>query len=337
MNDETRGMLDCRAPKLTGSCTVLAGLLTASLSFAQGTIPSGPQAANLPPPPQESSTPPRTESTPSDTSIWERATIDVNLGTPKLASGEFKLIGDATLGYAADKFGIVASGSMFFYDLENSAGLVQTERRGGSGEAWFVTGDERETFRLELRGTGGGMYYETDRFQGAYFFNEGSQMGYGTLSVGLRLRPDPTFHLQALLGGGVLWERYDYLTTDPASQKMLADTDTLSFRMDGRLHAHWQFLPGILSARVVGNGARFSLTRTNSSWSVGAPAFANDVSKFHQLELRGRLSVELDVAAFIGLIPFLYGAVDHISASGDAGSKFITVPSGGVGLNKPFW
>jgi len=240
-------------------------------------------------------------------------------------------------GYSAENFGVIARGSLFYYDVKTPTGFTQTVRDEVSGEAWYVSGKLQDKLRLELRGSGGASLYDTDYLANNNFYNPSSTMGRGMLHAGVRLMPDPTLNFQVLVGGGAQMESYNYLSTDPADKNWTTDSDSWSFRGEGRLMAHWAFLPGILSTRLRGDGAYFSITRTDSYIGRQVVVASSQTFTFHQLELRGRLSVEIDAAALFGILPFVYGGIDHISMSADSGSSSLTVPSAGVGLNKPVW
>lgn len=320
-----------------GSSAVVC-LLVAVQADAQGAPPAPPPPGT----PAPQGTPaPGTSPSPKRPSLWERISLDVDVGVPKLATDEFKAIGDATAGFAHDSFGVIAHGSLFYYSMDKANASVDTTRADYGGEAWYVTGRPEDRVGFELRLIGGGLYYESDFLpkvaSAGYYHNEDSWMGRGTLMAGVKARPASTLLTEALVGGGFLYESYGYFKVDPKDPSIFSDTTNMSFRGDARLLAHWRFLPDIVSTRLRAEGAMFQLTRETESYTLGDKAKAAESSSLRQIEFRARLSVELDAAAFVGILPFVFGGLDYIGASANGSSSSITIPSAGIGLNKPVW
>lgn len=272
--------------------------------------------------------------------------IDANAGVPRLKSGDFRVAGDATLGYATPKFGVVGNGFISYFDVESGVQRSDFLRTGGGGEAWLLTGSASDSFNFELRGSGGGYLYSSQAILTGASANleEDSVFGRGSLLVGLKARSGDRFRAELLLGGGGQFEWYIREDTPNSTGGSVSfsqdEQQTLSFRGEGRLALRWRFVPDTLGMRLKASGQTFSLTRTAEGLQVksgtggGTVAQTIETFEFRQTEFSTRLFLDIEAASFGGITPGAFGGFDALSISGTAGSTSSFIPLGGVGLFK---
>jgi hypothetical protein len=271
---------------------------------------------------------------------WAPVVLDASLGVPKLKNDDFALVGDATLGYSTPQIGLVGRGSLRVFNIVMPDTQWDTFRSGGSGEAWYVTGDETSGGRFEVRVSGGGSVFDstTTKSQAGqfrYLRDENSVLGRGSMLLGGRVKAGNTFSASALLGGGFQYEWYDSTTKDGVSDTLLSDTTDTSFQAQGRLRLRWAFIPQTLALRTYADGSYFQLTRDNSFIVANSsPTITSTQSTVKTLDVTSRLFIDLDALSLFDIAPALFGGIDYLGLSTDGGSTSVLVPSAGIGIFK---
>jgi hypothetical protein len=264
--------------------------------------------------------------------------LEANAGVPKLKSNDFRLLGDATLGYSSEKLGAIAHGSFGYYDFESGTAISDTTRVEGSAEGWFVSGAQRDALRFEVRAAGGFARYDTTyagTVSATALQDQTSDMGRGSLLIGGRAHGRSTA-LLVLLGGGIQIE--DYSTVAVTNTVSLEDTTTTTFRGEARVEGRWTVAPGAFSLRGRFHVTRFGIHRASEAIQVGgAVTTSSAVIDKTQLELSSRLFGEIDAARFLGIVPAVFAGLDLVQVTGGGESTSVTVPMGGIGLIKPVW
>ena len=67
--------------------------------------------------------------------------VDVSAGLPQIASDEFQLVGDLTLGYSAENIGVIGSAGLSVYDFKRDIAISKNRVVRGQLEGWYLTGD----------------------------------------------------------------------------------------------------------------------------------------------------------------------------------------------------
>ena len=132
---------------------------------------------------------------------------------------------------------------------------------------------------------------------------------------------------------GLQSEVYDTLTTDPA-QDLLRDVAQTSLRLEGRAVVRWAVLPEQLSLRARALEARFSLTRSGLVVRQTGAVRRSDL-EFVQVDVAGRLFLDVDAITVFGIVPAAFRGLDVVSVDGAAGISGTLVPMFGVGLVEP--
>lgn len=268
---------------------------------------------------------------------------DLNAGAVRLESSDFRLAADARLGYGQGTWGIVASGAAGTYDETSDDAHRETERLTGGGEAWLLLGAPDASARLQLRATGGGAFYrstyEPRTTAAGAWSDQDSWMGRGTLLVGVVWKPSERFLLDALAGGGVQSEWYDYVTVAKAQPVLIDDNLDITARGEARLELVWAAAPSILSLRLRGTASYFKLSRDNEFISAGRGPTSVETSRttYSQLEASGRGFIDIDAAQVVGIRPTLHAGVDYVRLSGEGGDLATLVPVFGAGILHPWW
>jgi len=284
---------------------------------------------------------------------WECATVgrfkpeplvfEANGGVPRLRGDELRIVGDLTLGWKTTAIGLIGRGYISYFDYASVAGATDNTHTGGSIEAWYRSGNDASTVRLELRLAGGIDYYDATFVpSGApavsgYFHDEDSLLARGTLLAGLVVQPNARFFLELLVGGGAQYESYGYLASDPKDPNVLSDTTAVTGRGNGRLLLRWSFWPSILSFRARADGSLFRLTRDVFTVAqMNRPPSAGVTStELTQGETTSRAFLDLDFAKLLGFVPAAWGGVDYVQVSSVAGDTTVTVPAFGIGIVRP--
>lgn len=276
----------------------------------------------------------------------EPLVLEANGGVPRLESDDLRFVGDLTLGWKTESFGVVGRGALSYFDYASATGATDTTRALGALEAWWRSGDDVTALRFELRATAGVDWYDSTYLPtgptttSGYFHDEDSLLARGALLVGLVVQPSARFFLEVLGGGGAQYESYGYLATDPRDPNVLSDTTAVSGRANARLFLRWSFWPSVLGLRVRADGSTFQLTRDVFTVAqIGRPLAAGTTStEVRQLETTSRVFLDLDFAKLLGFVPSAWAGVDlyRISSScRDCGDTAVTVPVLGLGIVRP--
>ncbi len=272
--------------------------------------------------------------------------FELNGGVPEVDFSEQKVVGDASVGYATPKVGLVGRGWVDMYSLDDDKTLNDYTHGGGSVEGWWLPGEAAasEDVRLELRLTGGFDYYDTttvpleDTLSSFYDFD--SRMGRGAGLIGVRRgRPNDRWTLQALVGGGAQYEDPDVTKFTNGSTFALTSQSSLTAHATSRLRVRVRVIPEILGVRVRAEGAYFQITRQQLAVAStsGALTTTSTVEHQRQLEIHGRVFVDADVAALGGFVPAAFGGLDFLGISGSATSTSVAIPVLGLGIVRHGW
>lgn len=268
----------------------------------------------------------------------DRWVVGLNIGVPKLDFDNYKINGDAKLGYNGERFGVVAKGYLSAYDLGSNVLVSETFLGGGSADFW-VTLNPTSNLKWELRGDVGAAVYDTSStpFSSGgtdIFSDENSVMLRGAALAGMRAEW-PTAALGLWLGGGAEGETYDELTVDQAGDSRIKDTSDLHLMLTGRLRAQFPIVENVLGGRVRGDMLRHSITRDSVSLDIGDRTTTPQAATSSVLlEASGRAFVDLSIAEFFGFVPAVEGGVDYFSLADSAGTVATTVPVLGVGIRR---
>lgn len=269
--------------------------------------------------------------------------LEANAGVPRLRGDDTKIVGDLTLGWKTKSLGIVVNGSIGYYDFVAANGSTDSTRARGALEAWWRSGEASSTVRLELRAIGGVDYYDSSYVpkQGAtnagFFHDEDSTLARGALMLGVRIEPSQRLLASVLVGGGIQYESYGYLGTDPKDPNLLFDSTALTGRSQARMLLRWRVLPQFVALRARAEASMFQLTRDIFTVAqIGRPlAVTSTTTSISQLEVSVRSFIDLELARFFGVVPAAWAGFDMVSAKDSAGEVRTTVPVFGVGLVRP--
>jgi hypothetical protein len=268
---------------------------------------------------------------------WSESILfDLNGDLPSLDRGDFRVVGDALLGYNGKRWGITGQGSVAEYDFSVDNQIAETSAFDGGLESGLALGlGETGRTKLELRAFGKGALYDTNHTgAGRSLSDESSVMGRGGLLASLRYQPGERFAGGLWLGGGVQYEVYD--TADFADGSFESNnTETLGLFLNARARLELAIVPRWLVSRLRVDAQRYELTR-----SVLAETFSdNNMSSSSQLsaeqtEIKARLFLDAEVARFGGFVPSVNAGFDSAFFSSDAESYSSFVPVFGVGIRR---
>ena len=260
----------------------------------------------------------------------DRWVVDLNASWPRLASNNFLLNGDLTLGYNGERFGIVARGTALSYDLTTQAGLTQTEQYEGSAEGWFLLPLGSAT-ALDLRGNVGASIFDTTVVQqGSPFGDQTSLMGRAVTVVGLRFQAG---RVAAYLGGGAGFQYEDYsaLNVMTVRRAVLLDQNPWTLRGEGHVKAQWNAIPDILSLRLRADLSYLQITRDDRRVVVGTGSSkTHSVTRSEQTQLVLRGFLDVDALRFFGFLPSLHGGLNYVQVGSDGS----ITPVIGVGIRR---
>jgi hypothetical protein len=268
--------------------------------------------------------------------------LDFELGVPKLESGELRAVGALDAGLAFGAFGGALHASGGYYDFASQTAIADWTRAEGNAEGWWTSGTEASTTRFEVRLSGGGSYYDTT-YTGTTtaFTDETSTMGRGSVLVGADTHPSEAFDGSLLAGGGLQIEDHSELKVPGAASQGVVIDDSLATTLQAsfRLDARWHFVPRTVSLALHTDGIWFAIRRSDDSIRVlsGSTTTTGTVSEYRQLELHGRLALEIDALAFAEVKPGVFGGADAFVLSGNAGTVDTLIPVAGVTLARSLW
>jgi hypothetical protein len=270
--------------------------------------------------------------------------LDGSAGVPRLrSSGNFNVVGDLTLGWAAPRWGVVASGSAHAFALDSADTLSDLDAYSGQVEGWTRFGGERATFELFARF--GASLYDTTFIQvpsGSVTFRDETSVTYeGVLLVGAQLQPADHWFVRVLAGGGVYNEEYNALRIAAGARTRvdggIVDTSRFAGRAEGRVQLRWVTFPGWLSFRLRSEAKFYSLTRSSDVIGIlGVKVTTTSATdSVWQLETSNRLFANAEVLKVMDIVPALFFGLDTLTATVEGASSTNLVPVIGVGLFKP--
>lgn len=268
--------------------------------------------------------------------------VDVSAGLPVLASDEIRLNGDLGLGYETQNWGLVANGSLSYFDVESELGIIENVSAGGGLDAWYVTGAPADLFRFEVRTAfSGGLLDSQDINATTLFADQSSIVGRGNLLLGGRFQW-PRVRLDFLAGGGGQVESINALTVDQTmtangstTNVSIEDTEKFTIQYEGRIQSRIQLVSEILSLRLKLDVKQYEVTRDNQLLSIGLgqmPTQASELQATTYLELRSRLFIDADILSFEGFVPALFVGLDVIEISSELGTTQSNIPVFGIDL-----
>ena len=268
--------------------------------------------------------------------------VDVSAGLPVLASDEIRLNGDLGLGYETQNWGLVANGSLSYFDVESELGIIENVSAGGGLDAWYVTGAAADLFRFEVRTAfSGGLLDSQDINATTLFADQSSIVGRGNLLLGGRFQW-PRVRLDFLAGGGGQVESINALTVDQTmtangstTNVSIEDTEKFTIQYEGRIQSRIQLVSEILSLRLKLDVKQYEVTRDNQLLSIGLgqmPTQASELQATTYLELRSRLFIDADILSFEGFVPALFVGLDVIEISSELGTTQSNIPVFGIDL-----
>lgn len=265
---------------------------------------------------------------------WSESVLfDLNGDIPQLASGAFKLVGDAMLGYNGRSWGVAARGSYAEYDFSTANVISETTAADGTLDTWLVLGST-SAWRFELRFVARAALYDTNK-SNAGFADETSVMGRGALLGSVRYQPNERAAFGLWLGGGAQYESYDngqYVSKTAT----INDTENVGLLLNGRLRAEYAIIPRYVATRVRVDAQRFQLTRQSMNTVAGGGTVVTTGAALTatQLEVHARLFLDAEVARVGGFVPSLNGGFDSITFSSSIESHSAFVPVFGAGVRR---
>lgn len=242
---------------------------------------------------------------------WTKSFIfDANVGALSYEPGDYRLAGDATLGYNGTTWGVVGHGYASDYDLSTEDQLDQTEQRGGRLELWGATRGQHSPWRFDGRFSGGGDYHDTSSTRraarGAVFFDQRSILLKALLLAGVRYQTS-TGAFGLWLGGGPQYELYEPDTfSSRAVQGVTLTTDEhLAARFTGRIRGEYHVWPSYLTTRVRVDVDAYQITRQTEVTTNASGSFATSATDTQatQLELNARCFIDVEALRLLDFVP----------------------------------
>jgi hypothetical protein len=268
----------------------------------------------------------------------DRFVAALNLGVPVLESDDFKVSGDAKLGYNAEAWGVLGRCFLNYYDLTSDVLLVDNLLGGGSAEGWY-TFNAQGSVKVELRADVGASLYSTTSIPlnnpaANVISDEDSVMVRGSALAGLRLESSSAA-LGFWLGAGAESETYNELTVDANNNPSIQDASTGHLMLTGRLRAQFPLVTDVLVGRVRVDALRHAITRESVELDIGDRVTTTTTAESSdQLELGSRAYVDLELARFFGFVPAVEGGVDYVSLADATGTVSTVVPVFGIGIRR---
>jgi hypothetical protein len=268
--------------------------------------------------------------------------FDINGDIPRLDSNDLNIIGDLTLGYNAQKWGVVGNGALHEYELTTTDIITDTSSRDGTVEGW-LTFDAAPDWRVELRAVGRVALYDTTKINlrpGANVLaDETSWMGRGALLGSVRYQPGTRFAAGLWAGLGAQYELYSRLDVGAADAQQASELDetTVSLLLNGRARVQYALVPNILAARLRVDFQRFGLTRDSQvvQFMAGTtPTVSAQAESATQTEVYTRVFLDADVAKVLGFVPSVNTGFDYFRLDATSGSRDTLVPVFGAGVRR---
>jgi hypothetical protein len=275
---------------------------------------------------------------------WSESVLfDINADIPSLERGDFRVVGDALLGYNGKSWGITGQGALAEYDFSTAQQIAETTAADGGLESWLALslGQERRT-KLELRLFGRAALYDTSHttaagapgLTGDSLSDETSIMARGGLLASVRYQPGERFAGGLWLGAGAQYEWYD--TADFADQTFDSQTnESIGLLLQGRVRVELAIVPRWLVSRLRVDAQRYALTRSALSESFGMMNTSTESQlSAEQIEVKARLFLDAEVARFGGFVPSVNAGFDSAFFSSDQESHSSVVPVVGAGIRR---
>lgn len=270
-------------------------------------------------------------------------TLDAHASVPRLQSGDFLINGDAALGYSQERFGGLARGSLYSYELKNADGqLTRTERLAGSGEG-SLSLRASDTLRVDVRLAGGGSQYTTLNVADAGIGKQQSTIGFGGFLAGVRADPSPLLSLAAHAGLGIQAEQFKQtdLTLGTGAGALASggigvnQSSPVTVRGELRVAGDWAALPQVLSLRVRAEAIVSSISRTDTVTTVSGLGVqsASSAATVKQLEVYARGYVVVDALGVFGFFPAVHAGVNYVTLLSGGGEP-VVVPVLGFGVRR---
>lgn len=316
-----------------GMLTLCLALLSSSAAAAPATEPGVESGTDNPATAggaQDDASHPTTATTnDSDASPW---TYSAEVGVPKLAGSEFKLVGAGALGYHGESKGVAAQLAFASYATQSSQAVASTSRNSFGVQGWWQLSDPKEPTRVELRGELGyasyGTVYIPISDTAGELLTEFSGMSRLSALIGGTRDIDGQLSVNALAGLGVQSESY----STSSGTGIDASTST-SARGLGRIGARYRIAPHQVTLRLNADLSYASVTRTQFAVDTEDLGAVLEPETFRLIESNNRLFGDLELLSFAGVVPNAFLGLDVLAINGDAGSSSTVVPLVGVGLS----
>lgn len=259
-------------------------------------------------------------------------TYSAEVGVPKLAGSEFKLVGAGALGYHGESKGVAAQLAFASYATQSSQAVASTSRNSFGLQGWWQLSDAKEPTRVELRGELGyasyGTVYIPISDTAGELLTEFSGMSRLSALIGGTRDVDGQLSVNALVGLGVQSESY----STSSGTGIDASTST-SARGLGRIGARYRIAPDQVTLRLNADLSYASVTRTQFAVDTEDLGAVLEPETFRLIESNNRLFGDLELLSFAGVVPNAFLGLDVLAINGDAGSSSTVVPLVGVGLS----
>lgn len=270
--------------------------------------------------------------------------FSASAGIPRLESNNFNIVGEGMLGYDGESWGLSAAGGASVIEFESDEYLASTVKVFGGGDGWFSLAIADET-RLDFRANIEAVLFDSSttvvQSDAILDGDESTLLLRGGGMLGIR-------HLGAPVAAGV-WagaggqlESYDQRATivmdDDSAPTQLDDLDSVSFVLSGRARLQWAFVPDTLALRFSADGKYYQLARLSAAIDATDPADPSIVETDEaaiQLELLGRLFVDVEAARFLEFVPGAGVGVDHyqLAVTGQE-TQVATIPIYMIGVRR---
>ncbi len=271
---------------------------------------------------------------------WTRGLIlGASASVPVVQSQQnLSLVGDATLGYDAEAWGLAVfgAGSLYNFEVDNQSATT-TVKWEVNADGWLSLALTRRT-QLDFRASFNHTYFDSDKTvqDPVFATDEDSWVVRGLGFVGVR-HQHPYLALGVWVGGGTQLESADnFAFVDGVAT--INQSTTLGGEGEARVRVQWDFVPSVLAARASLNWKYYTLTRleTGVVSDLGTQAMATFVpvdERSIQIETIGRLFVDLEVARFFDLVPGVGAGIDHYQlAIQGSETQVATIPVYSVGI-----
>lgn len=272
----------------------------------------------------------------------EKILFSASAGVPRLESNDFNVVGEGMLGYNDDAWGLAGNGGISVLDFSSDEYVASTVKLFGGGDGWFSLplGDRT---RLDLRANLEVVLFDSDTTVvatgGILDGNETSLLVRGGGLLGVR-HTSTRFAAGAWAGAGGQLESYDQratVVTESGSPTQLDDVDTVSLLLRGRARMQWAFLPDTLALRLSADGEYYELARMSAAIDATGPqaTLVETDEAAIQLELVGRLFVDVEAARVLGFVPGAGVGIDHYQlAVAGQDTLVTTIPVYMVGIRR---